>query len=230
MRPYALSIFIHGIVLALAVFTTWETHRATPAQNKPIYVEMISQPSSSLSEATKPQALRQVYNQIKKRKIEQRQKLKPQEAKAQSRNKDLLKAAPKNTLAAQSTLDVSAKAVPETKETSERSNPGTSPGKTKGTSSRTLSYAEELKVYLEKNKHYPRQALRLKQTGTVLIKVKIGSGGTFRDLSIANPSSSPILNQAAIDLFQKLRAFKPLPKDLENNSVFTIPIAYVMGG
>lgn len=96
-------------------------------------------------------------------------------------------------------------------------------------SPKTLSYAQELKVFLEQNKRYPRQAIRLGQAGTVLVKVKIGSDGRFNEIQLEKPSSFPILNKAAVGLFRRLGRFKPLPKGIQANSKFTIPIAYVIG-
>ncbi len=93
-----------------------------------------------------------------------------------------------------------------------------------------LSYTQELKVFLEKNKHYPRQAIQLKQTGVVQLQVKIGLNGVFEEVHLTKTSAFPLLDQAAIDLINRLGRFKPLPEKLHSVSHFTIPIAYIIGG
>lgn len=93
----------------------------------------------------------------------------------------------------------------------------------------TLTYTQELKLFLEQYKHYPRQAIRLKQSGVVQIKVKIDSQGKFSDIKLAQASNFPLLDQAALNLLKKLGQFKPLPKSIPADSNFTIPIAYIMG-
>jgi len=95
--------------------------------------------------------------------------------------------------------------------------------------SASLTYAQELKLFLEKNKHYPRQAIRLKQSGVVIVRVRITTRGGFKNVEVTGPSSFPILNQAAINLLNKLGKFKPLPKKLKGDTQFTIPVSYVMG-
>lgn len=92
-----------------------------------------------------------------------------------------------------------------------------------------FDYTQELKLYLEKSKHYPRQAIRLKQSGTVEVQVKIGASGSFSEIHLSRPSKFPLLDQAALNLFKKLGRFKPLPEQIPPDSNFTIPIAYVMG-
>lgn len=93
----------------------------------------------------------------------------------------------------------------------------------------TLSYTQELKNYLEKSKRYPRQAMRLKQSGVVEVQVKIDAGGAFSEIKLSKASTFTLLDQAAVSLLKKIGSFKPLPKSITPNSNFTIPIAYVMG-
>ncbi len=90
------------------------------------------------------------------------------------------------------------------------------------------SYSEELKVFLEQNKKYPRLAQRLKQSGTVTLRVKIYADGRFGNVEILNESPFDSLNQAAVDLLKSLGRFKPLPQSFESEENFVIPIAYRM--
>lgn len=91
------------------------------------------------------------------------------------------------------------------------------------------SYAMELKSFLEKSKHYPRQAVRLKQSGIVVVQVKIDAKGVFEEIRLNRASTFPVLDQAAMGLLKRLGKFKPLPKNIPANTRFVIPIAYVMG-
>ena len=102
--------------------------------------------------------------------------------------------------------------------------------KTQSTGLTPESYVQELKQYLEHNKFYPRQALRLKQAGVVRIKMKIDARGVFKDIHLIEPSTFPILDRAALDLLRSLGKFKPLPEGIESNQSFTVPIAYVLRG
>lgn len=93
-----------------------------------------------------------------------------------------------------------------------------------------VNYAQELKLYIEKNKFYPRSARRLKQAGLVLLHLQIDSEGHFHHIHILEPCNHETLNQAALDLIKKLGRFKPLPKEFANLTDFTIPIAYQLSG
>lgn len=91
------------------------------------------------------------------------------------------------------------------------------------------SYTEELKSFLEKNKNYPRQALLMKQSGTVEVAIRIDAQGNFSKIRLVKGSAFPVLNQATLDLFHILKRFKPLPKSIGDSSDFQIPVSYQMG-
>jgi len=94
-----------------------------------------------------------------------------------------------------------------------------------------LDYAQQLKLYIEQNKFYPRSARKLKQTGLVRLQVEIDKDGYFRRIQIIEASHHENLNQAALSLIKKLGHFKPLPKEFSKETDFTIPIAYqLLGG
>ncbi len=91
------------------------------------------------------------------------------------------------------------------------------------------SYAEELKVFIESHRQYPRSALKLKQSGVVTLRLKISSTGEFEQVDIIRPSSSEILNRAARQLLESLKGFKPPPKELRSAENFVVPIVYQLG-
>ena len=93
-----------------------------------------------------------------------------------------------------------------------------------------LSYTQELKFFLERNKKYPRPARRMRQSGIVKLKVNISQSGQFSNVVILSPAPFSSLNTAAVELFKKLGKFKPLPKDYKGNNEFIIPIAYKLNG
>ena len=89
-----------------------------------------------------------------------------------------------------------------------------------------LSYSQQLKVYLEQNKTYPRVAQRLKHSGTVKLKLSISTDGEFGKIEVVSPSPFNTLNHAAVTLLKDLGRFKPLPKSFKGSEDFVIPIAY----
>lgn len=93
---------------------------------------------------------------------------------------------------------------------------------------KVLSYRQELKAFIENSQDYPRQARRLKQSGLVKVQVIIDADGFFKNISLVQNSTFPILDEAALSLLKRLQRFKPLPKNVPAGSKFTIPIAYVM--
>lgn len=93
-----------------------------------------------------------------------------------------------------------------------------------------LDYAQQLKLYIEQNKFYPRSARKLKQAGLVRLQVEIDKDGNFSNIQIIEASHHEKLNQAALSLIKKLGHFKPLPKEFSNETDFTIPIAYQLSG
>ncbi len=93
-----------------------------------------------------------------------------------------------------------------------------------------LDYAQQLKLYIEQNKFYPRSARKLKQAGLVRLQVEIDKDGNFHNIQIIEASNHENLNQAALSLIKKLGHFKPLPKEFTKDADFTIPIAYQLSG
>jgi TonB family protein len=92
------------------------------------------------------------------------------------------------------------------------------------------TYAEQLKLYLEQNKRYPRAAIRLRHSGTVKVRLHITTDGRFADIRVINPSPFPTLNKAAVQLLRELGRFKPLPESFKKQEEFVIPIAYHLTG
>lgn len=87
-------------------------------------------------------------------------------------------------------------------------------------------YAQDLQLFIEKNRYYPRRALVMEQTGVVKVKLTIDLKGNFTQVEVVEPSTHSILNRAAKNLVTDLRKFKPLPSVYRGNGTFVIPINY----
>jgi protein TonB len=59
---------------------------------------------------------------------------------------------------------------------------------------------------------YPRQAMRLGQEGTVLVRLAVDAGGRVVDAQTAIPSPWPLLNQAALRAVRERWRFREGPK------------------
>lgn len=92
------------------------------------------------------------------------------------------------------------------------------------------NYAQELLSYIQKNRFYPRRALVMEQTGTVVVRLKINAAGEFVKVEVIKPSQHAVLNKAAEDLLTDLKKFKPLPSSYRGNGEFEIPIHYFVEG
>lgn len=88
------------------------------------------------------------------------------------------------------------------------------------------SYIHQLQFYIEKNRFYPRKAMRLGQQGTVKLRLVIQKDGRFSEVEIIEPSPFQSINEAAYQLVSNLGTFKPLPEPYKDFGEFIIPIAY----
>ena len=93
-----------------------------------------------------------------------------------------------------------------------------------------LKFSERLKAFIEQNKVYPKRALRMRQTGTVTIKMMIRSDGKFENIQLLSSSNNPVLDNSALKLLKNLQKFGPLPGNLGDRAEFIIPLAYKLNG
>lgn len=89
-------------------------------------------------------------------------------------------------------------------------------------------YTLELRSFVEKNKVYPRLAARLRQSGKVEVKLKVGADGQFGQIEVISPAAFDTLNQGTVKFIKKLGKFKPLPEEFLPSAEFVIPIVYTM--
>jgi periplasmic protein TonB len=73
---------------------------------------------------------------------------------------------------------------------------------------------------------YPQQARLRRQQGTVTVSFSINNEGRADDIEVLNSSGSPLLDQAAVRLFQRLRLPPPAPELLPSLQQRSIPVVY----
>ena len=89
------------------------------------------------------------------------------------------------------------------------------------------NYIERVLEEIEKNKKYPRLALRLKQEGIVELKVIINKSGEIIKFEIIHASNFVSLNQAALNLIRNMSRLPEIPREIEVDELsLNIPIDY----
>lgn len=80
---------------------------------------------------------------------------------------------------------------------------------------------------VEKYKFYPPLARKLRQTGQVVVTIKIAEDGSILESGVSGKSSYPILNSAAETILRSVKKFDPIPPTLgEKMKVVQLPINY----
>ncbi|MGB7401421.1 MAG: energy transducer TonB [Arcobacter sp.] len=88
-------------------------------------------------------------------------------------------------------------------------------------------YLLKLKELIEKNKIYPNSAKRLNQTGKVYLNFTISKNGDIVNIKIMEKSKYKRLNNAAIEIINKIKHFEPIPQELNKSSWnITVPVLY----
>lgn len=92
------------------------------------------------------------------------------------------------------------------------------------------AYAQQLKAHIESQRFYPPKARRLKQSGTVQIRLTIEQDGNFSKIEALQNSTFDSINRAAMQLISQIQFFRPLPAELGKQAIFVIPISYQLKG
>lgn len=91
------------------------------------------------------------------------------------------------------------------------------------------NYIAYIRQLIDERKVYPKNAKRLKQMGTVTVKFKLLDDGTIKNISIVDSSGFELLDQSAKELLENIGRFRPIPKELGNESMdLSIPIEYTL--
>ncbi|MBN2870407.1 MAG: energy transducer TonB [Campylobacterales bacterium] len=92
------------------------------------------------------------------------------------------------------------------------------------------AYLHYLRQTIDERKVYPKNAKRLRQTGTVMVKFTLMAEGTITNVSVADSSGFELLDQAAADLLRNISRVRPLPQELGREPIIlSIPIQYTLG-
>ena len=79
-------------------------------------------------------------------------------------------------------------------------------------------------------KYYPRIARKRGFEGEPIVSFTLGHKGELTKLSIAQPSSHAILNEAALETIRKGMPYPHIPEPLKEKSItFKLPISYILG-
>lgn len=88
-------------------------------------------------------------------------------------------------------------------------------------------YVAYLRQLIDERKIYPKNAKRLKQTGTVMVKFKVLEDGTVKNISIIESSGFDSLDQATKEVLENIGRFKALPKEMGDEPAdVTLPVEY----
>ena len=88
-------------------------------------------------------------------------------------------------------------------------------------------YLAKIKSLIEQNKDYPKTAKRLNQSGKVFVKFVITKDGEIKNCTIEKSSQFESLDNASIEILEKIANFDAIPKELNKDSwEITVPIIY----
>jgi len=79
-------------------------------------------------------------------------------------------------------------------------------------------------------KYYPRIARKRGFEGEPIVSFTLGHKGKLTKLSIAQPSSHAVLNEAALETIRRGMPYPHIPEPLKEKSItFKLPISYILG-
>jgi protein TonB len=91
-------------------------------------------------------------------------------------------------------------------------------------------YFERLRRWLAKHKHYPQDALKQKQQGTVTVAFVLARDGTVLSADIERSSGYPLIDAATLDMMRKASPVPPLPDHFKGERIkIALPIDYKIG-
>lgn len=74
---------------------------------------------------------------------------------------------------------------------------------------------------------YPKKALQLNRSGSVLARVLINRQGRLKNISLVNSAQYPDLNKAVVRGIKKAQPFPPIPKELNTEEFsFVVPVVF----
>ena len=90
-----------------------------------------------------------------------------------------------------------------------------------------MNYQQELSLWLQQYKTYPRRLKRRRIEGEVIVAFTISRNGALLDSRIVTSSGVQGLDDAALELLIRAAPFPTLPPDLKQDSYSAeLPIVY----
>lgn len=81
------------------------------------------------------------------------------------------------------------------------------------------TYIQNLYTHLERNKHYPMLARKMRIEGQVHVSFHVLRDGTIENVQLVGPCGSEVLNQAAIKSVKKASGQWPLPSSIRGDAL-----------
>ncbi len=89
------------------------------------------------------------------------------------------------------------------------------------------AYLMVVRKKIERNKYYPRNAKKLRQTGMVEVRFTILKDGSIKSIEVVSACRHSRLNRAAVKTLEKIGSFKPLPNVFDADELtLKVPINY----
>jgi len=91
-------------------------------------------------------------------------------------------------------------------------------------------YLDRLRRHLAKYKHYPAEAVKRKQEGTVQLSFVLARDGTVLEAEVERSSGFPLLDQAALDMMHNASPVPPLPASFDGDRAHIVmPAGFKIG-
>jgi protein TonB len=89
------------------------------------------------------------------------------------------------------------------------------------------AYLVRLAAHIERHRFYPRMSRRLREQGTVVLRLVLQRDGEFAEIAVNDPSDHDRLDEAALETLRKVGRFDPIPDVLQRERwSILVPIDY----
>ncbi len=88
------------------------------------------------------------------------------------------------------------------------------------------NYYSQIYREIERHKRYPRQALARGLEGRILVEFTIQPDGRIENVTVKEPSEHVLLNDAAVDLLERIRKVSAPPEGVATALRLKLPIIY----
>lgn len=106
---------------------------------------------------------------------------------------------------------------------------GDAPGNDAKAKKKAADYYSLLMAHLQRKKHYPAEAKQARQQGIVTVRFTVDRGGAVTASAIKTTSGHALLDQATLDLMQRVSPLPPIPREMARDSLtISLPIDYAL--